>query len=619
MQQWEEWSDRQYGTLLLEKSFLTLLVVLITFCLWTWVNSWSESARDVTVEIPAQLSKKWQIASRSEAEVQHRWEEISDGKIYPRCPADGRLLQTEPIVPATTKDIDDAIAQAAAAQRKWSTTTFSQRRRVLNTLRRYIIQHQDDIVTACCLDSGKTKIDAGLGEILVTVEKLQWTVEHGEKALAPSRRPTNLLMSYKQNTVYYEPLGVVAACVSWNYPFHNFISPIISALFSGNAIVVKPSELTCWSTQYFTSFIRQSLVACGHDPNLVQPIVCLPSTADYLTSHPVIAHITFIGSREVAHKVAASAAESLTPTILELGGKDPAIILDDPKSVADLESVASILLRGFFQSAGQNCIGLERAIALPNIHDALLEYILPTIKSLRLGSVLLDASAPDMGAMISSRSFSRLEGLIDQAVQEGATLHCGGTRYAHPQHPRGHYFLPTLLSNVTHNMAIAQTELFAPVFLLMRASSVSDAIAIANSTPYALGASVFGHNSQDVQRCVKEIRAGNVAVNDFATFYVCSMPFGGRGGSGYGRFGGEEGLRGLCNLKSVCEDAGWAAALGIQTKIPGVLRYPVEGMRGWDAVRGIVRTGYGVGVMERVRGMRQLMGSLLSKSKGEER
>lgn len=220
----------------------------------------------------------------------------------------------------------------------------------MKSLLQYIIDHQEEIVKACCLDSGKTKIDACFGEILVTVEKLQWTIKHGEKALSDSSRPTNLLMSYKRNTVVYEPLGVVAACVSWNYPFHNFISPVISAIFAGNAIVVKPSEQTCWSTKYFMDIIQGALTACGHSPDLVQNVVCLPDVADYLTSSPEIRHITFIGSREVAYKVTASAAKALTPVTVELGGKDPAVVLDDHTTIKRIDDVVSILMRGTFQS-----------------------------------------------------------------------------------------------------------------------------------------------------------------------------------------------------------------------------------------------------------------------------
>ena len=196
-------------------------------------------------------------------------------------------------------------------------------------------------------------------------------------------------MCYKANTVYYEPLGVVAACVSWNYPFHMLVSPVISALFSGNAIVVKPNEQVCWSSMYFTDIVRGALKACGHNPDLIQTVTCFPDVADHLTSHPTIKHITFIGSREVAHKVAASASKSLTALTVELGGKDPAIVLEDASTIADIANVASILLRGTFQAAGQNCIGIERVIALPKVHDVLLGTVLPIIMSMRVGSVLV--------------------------------------------------------------------------------------------------------------------------------------------------------------------------------------------------------------------------------------
>lgn len=489
-------------------------------------------------------------------------------------------------------------------------------------------------MTACCLDSGKTKVDACFGEILVTVEKLQWTIKQGEKALTPSRRTTNLLMCYKKNTVLYEPLGVVAACVSWNYPFHNFISPVISALFSGNGIVLKPSEQTAWSSFYFLDIIRGALSACGHCPDLVQSVVCWPDMADHLTSHPGLSHIIFIGSRPVAHKVCASAAKALTPVTVELGGKDAAIVLDDLKTMRNLKEVANILMRGVFQSAGQNCVGIERVIALPGAHDKLIDIVLPRIKAMRMGCWLISQdqedpnaakdralATPDMGAMISSASFSKLESLIAEAVTAGAILHHGGSRHRHPSHPKGTYFTPTLLSNIDPSMPIAQHELFAPVLLLMRATSLDHAIHLANSTQYALGNTVFGHDRADTARCVREVKAGVVAVNDFATYYATSLPFGGRGGSGYGRFGGEEGLKSLCNVKAVCEDADWAGWLGISTQIPLLLQYPIrDGEAAWKLCEAIVGLGYGIGVWARLRALCQLVGvQMAGKGRGARR
>lgn len=600
----------------LEVAVVGVICVGIFYLSLRWLVNDDPGAVRFEVNLPPQLKDDYQWAQNSINDEP----EIRDGFIHPRCPADGRCLTVQPLLPATEHDIDRAVARATEAQKEWAKTSFSERKRLLKTILQHVLEKQEHIVRASCLDSGKTKIDASFGEILVTVEKLQWTIKHGEQALQPSRRPTNLLMCYKKNYVIYQPLGVVASCFSWNYPFHSWISTVISALFTGNAIVNKPSEQTCWSSLYYLDIVRDALKALGHDPELVQNVICLPYVADHLTSHPGISHITFIGSRPVAHKVCASAAKSLTPVTVELGGKDPAIVLDDDDTIKDLDSIVAILMRGTFQSAGQNCIGIERIIAMPRIHDLLLQKLKEKIIQIRLGSVTSAAGANtdiDMGSMISSASFDRLERLVEAAVADGAILHAGGKRYTHPQHKHGSYFSPTLLSNVTANMEIAQTELFAPICTVVRADNVSNAIDLANNTSYSLGASVFGsptsRNWPILQRISLEVRSGMVSINDFGAFYVCSLPFGGVRGSGYGRFGGEEGLRGLCNIKSVCEDAWWARLLSIKTDIPSLLQYPVSARNGYRACEGIVRTGYSQSWSDMLAGVVDLVQALIAK------
>ncbi|KAJ5758845.1 hypothetical protein N7520_006001 [Penicillium odoratum] len=613
-----------------ETLVVVVFISLVRYLAYPYIQGRKEAAVAFNVPVPPEVrksntGKKWDEVSGEQKQVledqaRGKW---NDKLIMSYCPADGRVLGNG-IRPATVDEVDESVRAAKLAQREWVKTTFAERRKVLRTLLKYVLEHQDDIVTACCLDSGKTKVDASFGEILVTAEKLKWTIDHGEKALLPSRRPTNFLMMYKKNMVTYEPLGVVSACVSWNYPFHNFIGPVISALFTGNGVVVKPSEQTAWCTAYFLDIVRGALSSCGHSRDLVQTIVCLPTVADKLTSHPDISHLTFIGSRPVAFKVCESAAKSLTPVCVELGGKDPAVILDDPRTIRNLPSIASILMRGVFQSAGQNCIGVERIIALPGIYEKLVEMVTPRIRDLRLGSILLDtpstdpsACTPDMGAMISPACFEKVEALVAEAVKQGARLLAGGKRYEHPKYPQGHYFTPTLLVDVTRDMRIAQEELFAPIFLVMRADSVPDAIAIANSTMYALGASVFGHNSADVQACVSGIDAGMVSVNDFGAYYAVQLPFGGVKGSGYGRFAGDEGLRGLCNTKAVCVDL-FPKLVG--TAIPPRVDYPIQKREGsagvkdgnsaWEMCKGVVETGYQLTIGGRIAGILRLLSNM---------
>ncbi|TGO17543.1 hypothetical protein BTUL_0016g00060 [Botrytis tulipae] len=521
------------------------------------------------------------------------------------APATGQFLGY--VTPSTPEDIDRAIEKAHVAQKKWARTTFTQRRQVLRSMMAYILDHQDELCKVACLDSGKTMIDAALGEILVTVEKLNWTLEHGEKALSPSRRPTNLLMMYKKNTVQYEPLGVVAALVSWNYPLHNLLGPIISAIFSGNGIVVKASENTAWSAQHFSLIARGALYACGHDSNLIQVVTCWPDTANHLSSHPKISHITFIGSRPVAKLVAAAASKPLIPVVAELGGKDAVVVMNS--AVKDLPRITEILLRGTFQAAGQNCIGIERIIGLPDVYDKIVATLEPRIRALRVGSALdSTAESPvDVGAVISDASFDRLEKLIAGAVSDGARLLVGGKRFNHPVHRSGHYFSPTLLVDVTPEMAIANEECFGPICVVMRAKNPEDACNIANQPDFGLGASVFGSKDWELNAIVKNIKAGMVAINDFGAYYAVQLPFGGVAGSGYGRFAGEEGLRGLCNIKAVCEDRWpWSPAC---TAIPPPLRYPIpDTTKGFAFTKAVVDIGYGAGVKGKWRGIKVMLG-----------
>ncbi|KAI9880746.1 MAG: Meiotic Sister-Chromatid recombination aldehyde dehydrogenase [Pleopsidium flavum] len=565
-------------------------IVVLTGFLFTILGGTEELGPSYTVSIPEQCTPGWKGEELDEVQLKVH----GSSAIQCYCPANGRFLGL--VNPATADGINRAVAKASEAQVQWAKTSFKQRRKVLRTLLRYILENQEAISTAACLDSGKTRIDSSFGEILVTAEKLKWTIAHGAKALRAERRPTNFLMSYKVNEVQWEPLGVVAAC------FHNLLGPIISSLFTGNAIIVKGSEATAWSSKYFTSIIQGALKACGQSPGLVQSVVCWPSVAPYLTSHPGLSHITFIGSRPVALEVCKSAAKALTPVCVELGGKDAAIILDDVKN---LYKVASILMRGVFQSAGQNCIGVERVVACPNVYDKLIEIVEPRIRALRIGSALDDPEDVDVGAMISGASFNRLEDTIAEAVEQGAQLLVGGKRYIHPKYPKGHYFSPTLLVDVTSDMRVAREELFAPVFVVMKADSVDDAIRIANSTPYGLGASVFGTNQRDIDKAVKDVRVGMVSVNDFAVYYAVQLPFGGVKGSGYGRFAGEEGLRSLCNTKAVCRDRFPSM---LSTAIPKPLDYPIKSaQKGWEMCRGIVELGYGETLARRRQGLWRLL------------
>ncbi|GAA5904403.1 hypothetical protein JCM8208_004186 [Rhodotorula glutinis] len=516
------------------------------------------------------------------------------------APASVQHLAT---VPALSGDeVRERVRKAVHAQRAWRSSSWARRRRVLRSLLEWTVDNAEALSQVASRDSGKTLVDAAFGEILTTCEKLRWLVANAESAVAPEGRPTNLILTHKVHKVVYEPLGVVAALVSWNYPLHNALGPIVAALAVGDAIVVKPSEQVAWSSLIFIEAVRDCLAACGEDPELVQIAVTLPENVEALTGDERIKHITFIGSEEVGKKVALKAAEVGTPVLLELGGKDPAVLCPS----ADLKAFADTWMRGVFQSGGQNCIGTERFLVHSSLYDSFVTNMHGRISRLKLGDVLSPSAADkqiDVGAMISDRLFDELEDLVAQAVKEGARCLVGGKRADKGVVGEGHFFEPTLLVDVTPSMAIAQQEIFAPVMTVLKYDTLDEAVAIANGTRYGLGAAVFGRRRDECRWVMERLECGMVCSNDFGVFYLNqSLPFGGAKASGNAlRFAGPEGLRGLCNLKAVTEDRahGW-----IQTGIPPLLAYPITSARGaWTFVQGLVRLVYGRDARQRAGGL----------------
>jgi acyl-CoA reductase-like NAD-dependent aldehyde dehydrogenase len=355
--------------------------------------------------------------------------------------------------------------------------------------------------------------------------------------------------------------------------------------------------------------VRECIAACGWDPDIVQLVVCYPEDAEALTKSPVIKHVTFIGSETVGRKVAQAALEHLTPVTLELGGKDPSIVLEG----TNVKKWSSMWMRGVFQAMGQNCIGIERFIVHSSVYNEFVREMESRISKLRLGPSLVTSpvgedpgAVVDGGSMINDTRFGSLEKIISAAVSEGARLVCGGRRRVHPLHEKASYFEPTLLTNVTNYMEIAQEEVFAPIMLVMKFETIEEAITLANGTKYGLGASVFGPFQRDCVKVAKQLECGMVSINDFGVFYLNQdLPFGGAKSSGYGRFAGPEGLRSLTNPKVIISDrfSGF-----IQTSIPSVVDYPIKsGVVGWRFVSGLIRFAYAYSWWDSIDGLIQLI------------
>ena len=438
-----------------------------------------------------------------------------------------------------------AVERGRTAQRAWAKTSFAERRRVMKSLLAHIVGHQERLCRIAVRDSGKTMVDAALGEIFPVCEKLRYVIDNGERDLSAEERPSGLL-KHKRARVEFPPLGVCGVIAPWNFPIHNLFCPTIPALFAGNAVVCKVSEHTSWSAAPLVDVFRSVLSARGHSPDLVQVVTGFGETGAALVSSGVD-KIFFTGSPQNGAKVMENAARGLVPVVLELGGKDPMIICDD----ADLDHAAEQAMLGVFTACGQMCVGAERIYVFEEVYDRFVDKVRTRVDQLRQGPPLGEA-AVDVGAMTMPRQLDILEDLVRDAVRKGARLLCGGSRN---RAAGEQFFEPTVLVDVDHSMRITQQEQFGPVMVIMRVTGEAEAIRLANDCPYGLGSSVFTKNAARGERIAAQIRAGMTVVNDYGLAYMIqSLPFGGVGRSGFGRINGREGLRACCNIKAVVTD-----------------------------------------------------------------
>lgn len=502
----------------------------------------------------------------------------------------------------TPSDVKSMIARAKVAQLSWNDSSFQRRRLVLNVLKQYILYEQKSLCSISCRDTGKTTLEASLGEVLPSLEKLRWLLsKEAEKSVSSSFRSVGPMSIHKIARIDYSPIGIIAAIAPWNYPLHNIINPISASLFTGNSIIIKPSEHSLLSSIHYIRIIRRALTLCNESPDLVQGLIGGADVASELVCSDGIDKIFFTGSTAVGLKVASVAASKLVPTCLELGGKDPFIICED----ADLNHALSICMRGVFQNAGQNCVGIERIFLHCNIKQQFLKLALEQVKSIRPGI--------DMGAMtMGQAAIDNIQSLVDEAVLKGARILIGGEqiRGENGWGNKGFYYAPTILDNVTTDMRIANEEVFGPVMSIFEWDNDEEMINIVNSCPFGLGSSIFTGDKRRGESILKGLKVGMSNINDFAANYLCqSMPFGGTKQSGSDRFAGIEGLRGCCVIKASTRDR----FMWMKTRIPRVLQYPLR-ENATEFASEINDLIYGQSFMTKLDNLRNLLGMMLFPS-----
>jgi len=401
--------------------------------------------------------------------------------------------------------------------------------------------------------------------------------------------------------------------VPWNYPFQNIISHVVSSIFCGNGVVLKTSEITPLCADIVEHELRCMIARRGHNPDLVQVITGFGDTGAALVQSGV-EKVLFIGSPAVGKLVMSGASKNLTPVILELGGKDPFIVFND----ADFNHMLDIALRGAFFSCGQNCVSSERFYVQEGIYDKFVREITKRVKQLRVADredseeAMLNNPEKtfDYGSMTMPLQVGLVDKMIQEAIKQGATLIHGGQR----KYPEGKesslVYLPTILADVRQDMKIASTEVFGPCLTILKFSSESEVLQMVNSTPFGLGSSVFTTDYAKAKRMTSQIRAGMVVVNDFAMVpMIGSLPFGGIAESGFGCFNGPEGLRGLCQQKSIVSDR-----FPFRMDAPYFLTYPVSDLSDKIVNEGI-RMVYGRSWFASLKAFAKMMKLILSDKK----
>ncbi|KAM7280054.1 hypothetical protein ACFE04_007188 [Oxalis oulophora] len=544
----------------------------------------------------------------------------SETKVQCYEPATMKYLGFFPAL--TTIEVEERVAQVRKAQLVWAKSSFRQRRQFLRILLKYIIEHQELICEISSRDTGKTMVDASLGEIMTTCEKLTWLLSEGEKWLKPEYRSCGRSMLHKKARVEFYPLGVIGAIVSWNYPFHNIFNPMLAAVFSGNGIVIKVtsdsrrtflhsynlhvllvSEHASWSGCFYHRIIQAALAAVGAPENLVEIITGFAETGQALVS--AVDKVIFVGSPGVGRMIMGHAAERLTPVTLELGGKDAFIVCDDADvshvrilQLVPMSHVAQVAVRAALQSSGQNCAGAERFYVQKGIYSSFVTLVSKIVKSVSAGPPQIGKY--DMGAICMLEHSERLQYLVNDALDKGAEIAARGSFGHLSEGAVDQFFPPTVLVNVNHTMKLMQEEAFGPIIPIMKFETDEEAVKLANDSKYGLGCAVFSGSQRRARELASQIHCGVAAINDFASSYMCqSLPFGGVKDSGFGRFAGVEGLRACCLVKSVVEDRLWPY---IKTVIPKPIQYPIA-PNGFEFQESLVETLYGLNIWERLRAL----------------
>jgi succinate-semialdehyde dehydrogenase/glutarate-semialdehyde dehydrogenase len=445
-------------------------------------------------------------------------------------PATGECVGTYPV--HTAADVAARVAQGREAQKWWAALGFDGRKKRMHRWVRWLARDCDALYEIGFRETGKPKGDVQF-ELLAGLEDIRWAAAHAKSVLGRRRVAPGLAMLNFDARVSYEPLGVIGVITPWNAPVYTAFCGMAYALASGNAVVVKPSELSAATGVYAVeSFYKANPDA---PEGLVSWVTGFGETGSALCKSGVD-KLGFTGSVPTGRRVMAACAESLTPVLLELGGKDATVIDRD----ADLDSAASSVVWGSMWNAGQACVGVERVYVVQEVRDEFLAKVKVSAEKITVGLEPLS----DIGPMTVPNQIEIIRRHVSDALERGATALVGGLDSIQPP-----YVHPIVLVDVPEESSAVQEETFGPVVVINTVPDVDEAIRRANATSFGLGSSVFsGSRGEEI---AGRLKAGGTTINSVLTFVgMPSLPFGGVGDSGFGRFHGDDGLREFTRAKA---------------------------------------------------------------------
>ncbi len=459
---------------------------------------------------------------RQQALFNGRWQDAHQGATLPVIdPATGETLATIPALGRA--ETGQATAYAETVRISWGKTTNASRAALLEKWHQLIIEHADDLAIIMIAEQGKPLAEAR-GEVLYGASFVKWFAEearriYGDTIPAPSEDRRILVLK--------QPVGVAAAITPWNFPIAMITRKVAPALAAGCPIIVKPSELTPLSALALAVLAERA----GFPSGVLQVLTGLPTEIGAaLTESRTVRKISFTGSTRIGQLLMQQSADSIKRLSLELGGNAPLIVFDD----ADIEIAVAGVMLSKFRNAGQTCVCANRILVQRSIYPRFTARLLEAVATLKVG----DGFAPDstIGPLINSRAVEKVNGHIDDALSQGATLLTGGISQGN-----GTFVQPTVLGEVTATMRIAHEETFGPVAPLFIFDDEEEAIAMANDTPYGLGAYFFTENIRRAWRVAEALEFGMVGFNTGAISLEVA-PFGGVKLSGIGREGSRYGI-----------------------------------------------------------------------------